>query len=575
MINLQEFTKIYPNFSSCVIQTFDDNKHRRNLSLARIFKSINDIALKDLQSKWAWVFFSVNSMDWERWISHLTKINTWICEMDNYTKEEQMEKIKNCPLPPNLIIESDKSYHLYWFSKDWTKEKWYGITRWICKYFDWDPKIIDISRVLRLPWYYHLKDEANPFMVNVIHYEDAYFTEEQMIWAYWLVEEVKKENVIKCTEDSIWEELTSWDTMSMINDLSWTRLVNWDDIRFKRNTNWTQQIVVNWQSTSCWIDTNWLIWSNDKWWPTWVQWIMWYNNVTKSELLSFIREKYNSKLLRFETNKIKEVKPQEPEDIFKQDDSYLSWGLSSIDNKLGMIWKRDLVVLAWYPSVWKTEFVYSLARQGSMTHKIVYFSLELPEIEMKKRLCLAKQWISKIDFQLGKITPEQKDKLNEYYKYLWMFNGLKIINYEKRPTVDVLMEKMKELIEEWVEFFIIDNLGNIAWWDNENDRLTKITNELQGFKNNYSVWIILLHHLSKPWKWESYKPWWISKVRSSQKIIDNATLVLEIFRDLDPDISDEEERAKVTLFQYKDTFGGVNASIDFKFEDWEYKNLTN
>jgi hypothetical protein len=43
-------------------------------------------------------------------------------------------------------------------------------------------------------------------------------------------------------------------------------------------------------------------------------------------------------------------------------------------------------------------------------------------------------------------------------------------------------------------------------------------------------------------------------MRGSQKIMDNATQVFEIYRELDPDNTDETEKAKVEIIQMKDTF---------------------
>jgi hypothetical protein len=64
----------------------------------------------------------------------------------------------------------------------------------------------------------------------------------------------------------------------------------------------------------------------------------------------------------------------------------------------------------------------------------------------------------------------------------------------------------------------------------------------------------LIHHAKKPdSKGIVYKPAGMAGMRGSQKIMDNATQVFEIYRDLDPD-SPPEERNKVSITQIKDTF---------------------
>jgi len=47
-------------------------------------------------------------------------------------------------------------------------------------------------------------------------------------------------------------------------------------------------------------------------------------------------------------------------------------------------------------------------------------------------------------------------------------------------------------------------------------------------------------------------------MRGSQKIMDNATQVFEIYRDLDPDETDPLTKATVEIAQMKDTFEGAN-----------------
>jgi hypothetical protein len=34
------------------------------------------------------------------------KIQTWICDIDDGTKEEQLKLIENAPLTPSLVVES-------------------------------------------------------------------------------------------------------------------------------------------------------------------------------------------------------------------------------------------------------------------------------------------------------------------------------------------------------------------------------------------------------------------------------------------------------------------------------------
>ena len=52
--------------------------------------------------------------------------------------------------------------------------------------------------------------------------------------------------------------------------------------------------------------------------------------------------------------------------------------------------------------------------------------------------------------------------------------------------------------------------------------------------------------------------------------MDNATQVFEIYRELDPDNTDETEKAKVEIIQMKDTFEWANWIKDIYFYKGNY-----
>jgi len=81
----------------------------------------------------------------------VVSVSSWICEVDGLDKKTQQKIINNAPIQPSLIIESNSSYHMYWFAKEGTKEKWNDIANGLRNFFDGDPAVVDISRVLRMP----------------------------------------------------------------------------------------------------------------------------------------------------------------------------------------------------------------------------------------------------------------------------------------------------------------------------------------------------------------------------------------------------------------------------------------
>ena len=90
-------------------------------------------------------------------------------------------------------------------------------------------------------------------------------------------------------------------------------------------------------------------------------------------------------------------------------------------------------------------------------------------------------------------------------------------------------------------------------------RQQEISSKLQYIKNELNICIILIHHARKPFNSiQQYLPAGMVGLRGTQKILDNSTQVFEVYRDLDPENNNVQDKARVTLYQYKDTFEGAN-----------------
>lgn len=270
-------------------------------------------------------------------------------------------------------------------------------------------------------------------------------------------------------------------------------------------------------------------------------------------------------------NILQEIKEhsQQMFDVFdKRIVPYTRW-VETVNNEFGLFDEWDLVVIAGYPWMWKTEFNFFVARENAKKNiQVCYYTLELAPTYIKKRFAMKKAWISKIDWQLGKYTDEQIKKAKNIYKELSSIENLNLVWFETPPTIEQITDDIKEKHKAWCKLFFIDNLWNISWSVNEIERFNDITQKLQSLKNELNICIVILHHMSKPWR-ENWM-WWVWKLRWSQKIIDNATLVLEVWRETDKD--EEDYHNKVTkLGLYKDTMWWLTWKIDIYFNEWNYQ----
>ncbi len=67
----------------------------------------------------------------------------------------------------SMIVETKNGYHIYWAIRKGSIGWFVPIQRALVRKFNSDPKITDLSRVMRVPGFYHRKNPANPYLVRV------------------------------------------------------------------------------------------------------------------------------------------------------------------------------------------------------------------------------------------------------------------------------------------------------------------------------------------------------------------------------------------------------------------------
>lgn len=112
--------------------------------------------------------------------AEIKRINAVFMECDTLSFDEQMKLIDDFPLKPSMIIKTKKSLHTYWFVKDIEVKEFRPIQKALIKHFNSDPACVNESRVLRLPSFYHMKQE--PVMVECILFHPEFkYTKEQFV----------------------------------------------------------------------------------------------------------------------------------------------------------------------------------------------------------------------------------------------------------------------------------------------------------------------------------------------------------------------------------------------------------
>ncbi|MGV1057732.1 phage/plasmid primase, P4 family [Clostridium perfringens] len=123
------------------------------------------------------IFFVVNSGGNSD--SKINKINAQFFECDTLSLEEQLENISKFPLEPSIIVQTKKSLHVYFLIKNGKVEKFRDIQKKLAKHFNGDGSCINESRVMRVPGFYHCKED--PVRVKCIKFNpNLFYTQEDL-----------------------------------------------------------------------------------------------------------------------------------------------------------------------------------------------------------------------------------------------------------------------------------------------------------------------------------------------------------------------------------------------------------
>ena len=167
------FVKMLAPNGVVTLQTFDDNKERKNMGMARVFHGTLDQYIDDLtrlQQQGAGVFMMVNEGDGVvhagnktcRCASNVTRVRSLFADLDGAPLEPLLE----CSQPDIIVESSPGKWHCYYPTSDCPLDEFSLRQKQIAQKFNSDPKVHDLPRVMRLPGFWHQKD--TPFMSRII-----------------------------------------------------------------------------------------------------------------------------------------------------------------------------------------------------------------------------------------------------------------------------------------------------------------------------------------------------------------------------------------------------------------------
>ena len=261
---------------------------------------------KDYNQQGFGIFHLVNEFDGPRRAERCVKLCYWYVDMESGDKtHEQRVILENSPCVPSFVIETKRGFHVYWKCIDATLTNYRHILRdRLIPYFNADPSASDVTRLLRRPGFFHMKDPKDPFYVDYIYANSVAYSEREMFYFFpdhkreveQKKEQIKKKiNHTNCStidkNGDFWDKVWSLNCEEALAVLSGSDAVGGEMYTFRDHRNGTKQILVNGKYSGAWIDHEGHIGSHSNGGPTIAQWLKWFGNSWK-ETIEIIKNRF-------------------------------------------------------------------------------------------------------------------------------------------------------------------------------------------------------------------------------------------------------------------------------------------
>lgn len=209
-------------------------------------------------------------------------------------------------------------------------------------------------------------------------------------------------------------------------------------------------------------------------------------------------------------------------------------GFTVLDSMTGGFQNSDMIIVAARPSMGKTAFVLSLARNAAVDHDkpIGFFSLEMSAQQLVMRLICAEARVDAQSVRTGRLPEEQWRNLSTRIGKL--YNAKIFIDDTPALSILELRAKARRLkAEHNISMIIIDYLQLMAGPKNAQSReqeISQISRSLKALAKELNIPVIALSQLNRAVETSSDKRPMLSNLRESGAIEQDADVVLFIHR---------------------------------------------
>lgn len=209
-------------------------------------------------------------------------------------------------------------------------------------------------------------------------------------------------------------------------------------------------------------------------------------------------------------------------------------GFFELDDLLGGFQKSDLIIVAARPSMGKTAFAMSAARNAAIDHQIpiAVFSLEMATIQLATRLISAEARINAHNVRTGKFKAEEGAKISRTVHKL----SKAPIYIDDTPAISILELRAKARRlknEKNIGLIIIDYLQLLSASYNMESRereISTISRSLKALAKELNIPVIALSQLNRQVESRTDKRPMLSDLRESGSIEQDADVVIFLYR---------------------------------------------
>jgi replicative DNA helicase len=249
-----------------------------------------------------------------------------------------------------------------------------------------------------------------------------------------------------------------------------------------------------------------------------------------SEITNSVIKKDFAKIARVYSDVIKEMEEKETRKKLGLTLDLVT-GFPNIDRASGGLHKSDLIILAARPSMGKTAFALTIARNVAVTfgHSVGVFSLEMSSKQLVTRLMSMETKIESSRLRDSRLSPDDWAKINTANA---LINSKIFIDDTPSITLIELKAKARRMkAKHGIELLIVDYLQLMTGpGENRTQEVSAISQGLKAVAKELDIPVIALSQLSRALEIRPNKRPILSDLRESGAIEQDADIVWFLYR---------------------------------------------